>query len=106
MVQIQVKLTYAPAEQACARIYQRKSGENEENDDLVEEISLSSFFDSEPRWKDIEQSLKKHLDRPTHMELASAEFIQWAQQWVEIRLPSPILQLGIDVYDTPGFLSF
>ena len=75
MVQIQVKLTYAPAEQTCARICQRKSSENEENDDLVEEISLSSFFDSEPRWKDIEQSLKKHLERPTHIDPASAEFI-------------------------------
>ncbi|CAF3679346.1 unnamed protein product [Rotaria sp. Silwood1] len=34
----------------------------------------------------------------------SDEFARWASQMIEIRVPSRVLQLGIDIYDSPGFL--
>ncbi|CAF3071322.1 unnamed protein product [Rotaria sp. Silwood2] len=100
-----VKFTYASAEQACARIYNRKSQGNEEYDELIDELSLSSHFNTKSPWKNIEEALKKHLERPSDIAVTSDEFIEWARKWIEIRIPSSILQVGIDIYDTPGFLS-
>ncbi|CAF3743551.1 unnamed protein product [Rotaria sp. Silwood1] len=38
------------------------------------------------------------------LEKMPDEFARWASQMIEIRVPSRVLQLGIDIYDSPGFL--
>jgi hypothetical protein len=92
------KLTYALGEQA--RICIRKTLRDPTL--IKDEIPLSNFFASEkPKWMNIKDALSKHLKRPDDK---SSEFADWARCLVEIHIPSPILALGIDVYDTPGFL--
>ena len=95
------KLTYAPAEHACVRVYK-----NVRDRTLPElEISLAPFFASHnPDRAGIARVLLKHVTRPEGMDEKSEEFDRWARCLVEIHLPSPILAQGIDVYDTPGFL--
>ncbi|CAF0975446.1 unnamed protein product [Rotaria sordida] len=39
-----------------------------------------------------------------NMSEHSDEFKQWSKTFIEICIPSPILELGMHVYDTPGFL--
>ncbi|CAF1091035.1 unnamed protein product [Rotaria sp. Silwood1] len=96
------KLTYASSEQAC--IYVRKTLRDQT---LVEDkVNLSAFFISEkPQWINVGRALSKHVKRPEDIDPASHEFAEWARCLVEIHIPSPTLALGIDVYDTPGFLS-
>ncbi|CAF2964138.1 unnamed protein product [Rotaria sp. Silwood2] len=95
------KLTYASSEQACIRI--RKTLRDQS---LAEnEVDLSTFFASEkPHWTNVGRALSKHVKRPQGIDETSHEFAEWAQCVVEIHIPSPTLALGIDVYDTPGFL--
>lgn len=97
-----VQLTYAPAERACFRVY--KTIEKV----VVEcEGALSHFFENqqEVNWDGIAAALLSHVKRPSHIDQNSTEFQEWAKCFVEVSLPSNVLSLGIDVYDTPGFLS-
>jgi hypothetical protein len=95
------KLTYASVEKACIRI--RKTLRDETlNED---EVNLSTFFVGEkPNWMGVGRALSKYVKRPQDMDVTSPEFVEWARCVVEIHIPSPTLALGIDVYDTPGFL--
>ncbi|CAF1227160.1 unnamed protein product [Adineta ricciae] len=95
------KLTYAPSDQACIRIRRSLRDQTLAED----EIKLAEFFTSEkPNWMGIARSLSKYVKRPENMDDKSEEFAEWARYFVEVHIPSPILALGIDVYDTPGFL--
>ena len=101
-----VKMTYAKAENACAIIY--PSLEDSFNNKIDTLIDLSSFFilneeQDEPDWEGITNALAIHVKRPTEMDVNSDEFAKWAKHFIEIRLPSSTLKLGIDVYDTAGF---
>ena len=94
------KLTYAPSDQA--RICIRKTIRYKTL--VEEEINLSSFFTSEkPNWTGVGRALLKHVKRPQDLEEMSHEFVEWVRCFVEIYIPSPMLAMGIDVYDTPGF---
>ncbi|UJR11126.1 hypothetical protein I4U23_015308 [Adineta vaga] len=95
------KLTYAPSDQACIRI--RKSLRDAT---LAEnEIKLTEFFTGEkPNWMGVARSLAKYVKRPENIDEKSEEFAEWARYFVEVHIPSPTLALGIDIYDTPGFL--
>ncbi|CAF4972027.1 unnamed protein product, partial [Rotaria sp. Silwood1] len=52
-------------------------------------------------WKGVKEAIKVHVIRP---EVKGQVFNDWTKRFIEIRLPSPVLELGIDVYDTPGLL--
>ena len=95
-------MTYASAEQACFRVYTTIERTSIEHED-----SLANFFENEqePDWDGIANTLLPHVKRPEYIPENSPEFYAWAQRFVEISMPSPVLSLGIDVYDTPGFLS-
>ncbi|CAF3086238.1 unnamed protein product [Rotaria socialis] len=96
------KLTYAVPGEACIRI--KKSLRNHTLID--DEINLSTYFSSEkPNWMGIGRALAKHVKRPEGIDEKSLEFAEWARSVVEIHIPSSTLALGVDVYDTPGFLS-
>lgn len=95
------KLTYAPGEQA--RICIKKTLDDQTIAEDGTDLSLY-FVDEKPKWMDIARTLSKYLKRPQNMEETSADFANWARCLVEIHIPSPTLSLGIDVYDTPGFL--
>ena len=95
------KLTYAPGDRACIRVYKTFRDLTLEE----AEVSLAPFFvDENPDWLGVTQALAKHVTRPAGMDENSADFERWARCSVEIHLPSPTLAQGIDVYDTPGFL--
>lgn len=101
-----IKLTYAKGEQACAIIYPSLEASFENKIDI--QIDLSKFFiinneDDEPDWNGIADKLGDYVRRDKKLDIHSEEFSQWAKYFIEIRLPSPILELGIDVYDTAGF---
>ena len=95
------KLTYAPGDQACICIWKTLRDQTP----AEEPKDLSSFFTSEkPNWMGIGCVLSAYVKRPQGIVETSSEFADWARCLIEIRIPSPILALGIDVYDTPGFL--
>jgi hypothetical protein len=101
-----IKMTYAIAEEACAIIY--SSLEESFNKKNGIRIDLSSFFilnekEDEPDWEGIADTLADHVRRPKEMDVNSKEFAIWAKHFIEIYIPSSILKLGIDVYDTAGF---
>lgn len=98
------KLTYSPGNQACVRVF-RSLQDRLMKKDPIDSCSLSEFFTDEslPDHDGISNQLKKYLARPE--DETDEKFAEWSRFFVEIALPSPILQLGIDVYDTPGFLS-
>ena len=97
-----VHLSYASQEQASFYVY-----DTIEQSAVKHHESLAPFFvnRTEPDWSGISQRLSPHLKRPSNINAKSSEFSEWAKSLVEIHLPSNILQLGIDLYDTPGFLS-
>ena len=97
-----VQLSYAPADKAGFRIYLTV-----EKTEIESEGDLSSFFadPAKPDWKGIAQALLPHVRRPSETEVNLAQFNEWAARFIEVRLPSKVLEWGIDVYDTPGFLS-
>ena len=97
-----VRLTYASAEQACFRLY-----DTNDMEPLQYESSLAHFFENqqEPDWNGIANALLPYVKRPRDIREDSTEFSIWAKSSIEISLPSDVLSLGIDVYDTPGFLS-
>jgi serine/threonine protein kinase len=98
-----VKLTYASAQNACLNVYSSiNAGLSQKQPDT--QIYLSKFFEQEnnPNWVGIRNEISIHLERPNN--LSEEEFTNWAKHFIEIQIPSPTLELGIDVYDTPGFL--
>ncbi|CAF3545594.1 unnamed protein product [Rotaria socialis] len=52
----------------------------------------------------LKKTVGKYLKRP-EKETNPSDFDEWASIFVEICIPSSVLELGIDVYDTPGFLA-
>ncbi len=99
-----VKFSYAPANEACLIKYQSKSNPNESE----EKVDLSSHFISPKgkiNTKTLKETIKKYVARPHDMNPMLDEFEKWASHLIEIRIPSPFLQHGIDIYDTPGFLN-
>ncbi|CAF3029404.1 unnamed protein product [Rotaria socialis] len=97
-----IKFSYAAANEACLLKYQSVLDSNEPE----ETVNLSLFFTnskSKENIRNLRETVKKYVARPT-IDKMSDEFEQWASHFIEIRIPSPLLQLGIDVYDTPGFL--
>jgi hypothetical protein len=97
-----VKFSYAPASEAC--LFQHTS--ELEPDLMQEKIDLSSYFDGSTKKNNIKmfrETVKKYVGRP-QIDHMSDEFAKWASHLIEIRIPSSFLQLGIDIYDTPGFL--
>ena len=98
------KLTYSPAQQAYVHVFPSLKDRLMKKDPIVSS-PLSEFFADEgsPDWDGIGERLKEHLARPD--DVHDEKFTEWAKFFIEIGLPSPILQLGIDVYDTPGYLS-
>ncbi|CAF0832615.1 unnamed protein product [Didymodactylos carnosus] len=100
-----VRLTYALPQDACLRVY--KSLKHElSSEDLEETVELSEYFGDEenPDWEGIKSAIRLFVTRPQDKSAESDEFASWAKHFVEIRIPSSILKLGINVYDTPGFL--
>ncbi|CAF3091227.1 unnamed protein product [Rotaria sp. Silwood2] len=96
------KMTYAPAEQARALVYNSLQASLECNHTSTEVDLRSYFLEPEPQWIEISKALSKHLNRA---ENSDTDLEEWAKTFIEIRLPSPTLKMGIDMYDTPGFLS-
>jgi hypothetical protein len=99
-----VKLTYASAENAYVHIFSSLENRLLKKEPFISIKFHELFLNNEPPdWEKMAEILKEHLKRPNNQD--EGEFTRWAKCFVEIGLPSPILQLGIDVYDTPGFLS-
>jgi tRNA A-37 threonylcarbamoyl transferase component Bud32 len=99
-----IRLTYAENIYACLRVYPSLNDQHKEPD---VHISLSGYFSgSEPDWNGVKDAIKEHVERPDpeKMKKTSNEFAEWAKFFVEIRIPSNFLKLGIDLYDTPGLL--
>ncbi|CAF0772191.1 unnamed protein product [Didymodactylos carnosus] len=67
------------------------------DDDMVKCVNLSQCFseNQNENWQGAENAIKEHIQRPEEYERTN---------FVEIRIPTPTLELGIDAYDTPGFL--
>ena len=97
-----VQLSYAPADKACYLVYATV-----EKRHIEVEGDLSSFFvdQTEPDWGGIAETLLPHVQRPSEMKTRSADFKQWAARFIEVKLPAKMLEWGIDIYDTPGYLS-
>ena len=102
-----VKFSYAPPDQAC--LLQHSSVESTLSEQQPSKLlDLSPYFgknitNQRANTKVLKEAVKRHLERPAY-DVASPEFAEWASCLIEIRIPSPVLELGIDVYDTPGFL--
>lgn len=97
-----VRLTFAPADKARLVVYPCIA----DQETTIVNLNLSLFFSEsvKPDWPGIQKEIRVHLERPT--DLSEEEFTEWARCFVEIQIPSPVLELGIDVYDTPGFLFY
>jgi hypothetical protein len=99
-----IRLTYAENKNACLRVY---SSLNDQHKEPEVQISLSEYFsESEPNWIGVKEAIVSHVQRPNPKEIEknSEEFAEWAKYFVEIRIPSTFLKLGVDLYDTPGLL--
>ncbi|CAF1947409.1 unnamed protein product [Rotaria magnacalcarata] len=98
-----VKFSYSIPSTACLIVYSSIRDAFSENHEEEHKLSLAEYFNnSTVDWKGIEQAINVYIARPKLN--TEKEFIDWAKRFVEIRIPSPILELGIDVYDTPGLL--
>lgn len=97
-----VKFSYAPGQQARCCVY-----ETIEKRRIIAQEILSQFFEdaSEPNWEGVGGAISPHVQRPSGIDENSEEFHKWAMCFVEILIPSDILFLGVNIYDTPGFLS-
>ena len=99
-----VKFSYAPASEAC--LVKCKSDLDPEEDE--DKIDLSNCFISKmskANNKKLREAVNPYVARPKEKdENAVAAFERWASHLIEIRIPSSFLELGIDIYDTPGFL--
>lgn len=99
-----VKLTYASRQEACLNVYSSIIGGLSLQNKPDMHIDLYQFFENESNinWSGIQKEISEYLERPT--DLSDEDFTNWARSFVEIRIPSPILELDIDIYDTPGYL--
>ena len=99
-----VKFSYAPEAAACLIRYTslNDSIENAERVDLSE--PFTSKMKKKTRTDKLRKLIRIHLLRPEDIPKESDRFTQWAKTFIEIRVPAPILELGLHVYDTPGFL--
>ncbi|CAF1339963.1 unnamed protein product, partial [Rotaria sp. Silwood1] len=104
-----VQFSYAPAEKACLLIHDGGIDSPASKDP----VDLSKYFlstnamtskEKQERLKNLKSVIKEHLARPEAIGVLSNEFTEWASHLIEIQIPSPILKLGVIVYDTPGFL--
>jgi hypothetical protein len=98
-----IRLTYTDAENAVLCVYQSLN-----NKQLHQQVSLKEFFFNrqEPDWDGMKTAIRDHVERPdpNNIKPDSEAFAEWAKFFVEIRMPSSFLKLGIDIYDTPGLL--
>jgi hypothetical protein len=98
-----VKFTYATPLNACLIIYSSIKDAYGENRKEECKLSLAEYFnDSTTDWKGITEAIKDHVTRPEGK--TEEELNDWAKKFIELQIPSPTLELGIDVYDTPGLL--
>jgi serine/threonine protein kinase len=99
-----VKFSYTPAETACLIKYTSVNDSTEVGD----REDLSNYFMSnmtkKERTKGLRKLIRGYLARPEGMDKISDAFEEWAKTFIEIRIPAPILELGLHIYDTPGFL--
>jgi serine/threonine protein kinase len=99
-----VKFSYTPAETACLIKYTSVNDSTE----VGNREDLSNYFMSnitkKVRTKGLRKLIREHLARPEDMDKYSDAFAEWAKTFIEIRIPAPILELGLHIYDTPGFL--
>ncbi|CAF3975698.1 unnamed protein product [Rotaria sp. Silwood1] len=96
-----IRLTYEDAANACLRVYSSLKDRHKE----PYEVSLSEYFsEPEPVWGGVRAKIAEYVTRPKleENEKHSEIFADWARKFVEIRIPSMFLKLGIDLYDTPG----
>ncbi|CAF3321539.1 unnamed protein product [Rotaria sp. Silwood2] len=99
-----IHLTYSNSTEACLYVYQSI---NERHKEHIEHVNLSEYFlGSEPDWNGVKDAILTYVARPDPDKIRkdSDEFAEWAKKFVEIRIPSKFLKLGIDLYDTPGLL--
>lgn len=99
-----VKFTYAPSDAACLIKYSSVSDCTEVGDRVVLSNSFLNNMTKTARAKALRRVIREHLARPQDIDEMSDEFAQWARCFIEIRIPAPILEMGLHVYDTPGFL--
>ena len=95
-----VKFSHTIPENACFLRYTSIEDRTE-----IERTDLSMCFDSNGNVKNhrkLRKNIKEQLERK--MDVHPNEFEQWAKNFIEIRLPSKILEPGLCIYDTPGFL--
>jgi serine/threonine protein kinase len=98
-----VKFTYTTPSEACLIIYPSIEDAYAENRKEEHKLLLAEYFnDCTTDWKGIQEAIKIHVIRPEVK--TEKEFNDWAKKFIEIQIPSPTLELGIDVYDTPGLL--
>jgi len=73
----------------------------------VQRVDLASYFGGRrTNWKAIAEAVAPLLERPSCVsEDARLAFDVWALHVVQIVLPLDVLRVGLDVYDTPGFLT-
>ncbi|CAF0811948.1 unnamed protein product [Adineta ricciae] len=105
-----VKFSYAPADKAF--IWQHDTVESaftkQPSSILVEDLSryfAANIDNRKKNTKELKEAIRKHLARP-EFEISSPEFAKWATYLIEIRIPSPILKCGLEVYDTAGLLGY
>ena len=100
-----VKFSYTSARTAC--LVRRASVSDEQ--EVGDRVDLSNCFTDDMtmkiRTKTLRKLIREHLARPEDIDKSSELFSGWAKIFIEIRLPSPVLELGLHVYDTPGFLA-
>ncbi|CAM4926757.1 unnamed protein product [Rotaria socialis] len=103
-----VKFSYAPAEEARLLV----QGGGFHSPVTKKLFNLSPYFLSTNQMttqqkrknaKDLKDEIAGELARPKDYGPFSKEFAEWASDFIEIYIPSPVLELGITVYDTPGF---
>ena len=97
------KFSYAPAHEA--RLVQLQSDMDPNVGEHV--VDLSGYFTptmNKSNIKKLREAVNPFLARRKEMDENSPEFELWASHFIEIYIPSSFLKLGIDIYDSPGFL--
>ncbi|CAF2011043.1 unnamed protein product [Rotaria magnacalcarata] len=101
-----VKFSYKPANETYIREVDSFLTMVEQENSRTD---LSAYFADYERArkvnvKGLKETVGKYLKRQDK-ETNPSDFEEWASIFVEICIPSSVLELGIDVYDTPGFLA-
>ena len=91
-----VKFSYAPSEESCLLVYKAGTDPHE----ITTRINLAPlpFFHTRTHAKLFKEAIEPYLIYRGD----SVGFEDWTSCLVEIRIPSPFLHWGIDVYDIPG----